>query len=96
MPLTPRPKADQTGKSTLDEAEIQRRIGQGSSEPGETGPSSKRVSVILRLPQSMIDRIEAALDELPVRPSRHAWLMQAIEDKLQQGRPDRTHVPDPS
>ena len=96
MPLTPRPKADQTGKSELDESEIQRRIGEGSSEPGEASPSTKRVSVILRLPQSMIDRIEAALDELPVRPTRHAWLVQAIEDKLQQGRSDQTHVSEPS
>ena len=81
MPLTPRPGADRAGKSDLSEAEIAKRIDQGSSEPGAV-KEGKRVGVMLRLPQETIARIDEALERLPVRPTRHAWLLQAIEEKL--------------
>jgi hypothetical protein len=81
MPLTPRPGADRARKSDLSEAEIAKRIDQGSSEPGSV-KEEKRVGVMLRLSQETIGRIDEALDRLPVRPTRHAWLLQAIEEKL--------------
>jgi hypothetical protein len=39
---------------------------------------------MLRLPQETALRIDEALARLPVRPTRHAWLMQAIEEKLER------------
>jgi hypothetical protein len=81
MSLTPRPGGDRAGKSDLSEAEIAKRIDQGSSEPGAV-KEGKRVGVMLRLPPEMIERIDEALEKLPVRPTRHAWLIQAIEEKL--------------
>lgn len=83
MPLTPRPGADRAGKSDLSETEIAKRIDQGSSEPG-AAKGGKRVGVMLRLPQATMARIDEALKRLPVRPTRHAWLLQAIEEKLKR------------
>ena len=83
MPLTPRPGADGARKSELSEAEIAKRIDQGSSEPG-AAKDGKRIGVMLRLPQETIARIDEALERLPVRPTRHAWLVQAIEEKLKR------------
>jgi hypothetical protein len=83
MALTKRPRADRAGKSELSEAEIAKRIDQGSGEPA-VGHQEKRVGVMLRLPQETALRIDEALARLPVRPTRHAWLMQAIEEKLER------------
>ena len=83
MSLTKRPRADRAGKSELSEAEIARRIDQGGGEP-LVGQNEKRVGVMLRLPQGTALRIDEALSRLPVRPARHAWLMQAIEEKLER------------
>jgi hypothetical protein len=83
MALTKRPRVDRAGKSELSEAEIAKRIDQGSGEPAYVH-NEKRVGVMLRLPQETALRIDAALARLPVRPTRHAWLMQAIEEKLER------------
>jgi hypothetical protein len=74
---------DRAGKSDLSEAEIAKRIDQGSSEPG-MATDGKRVGVMLRLPQETMTRIDEALEKLPVRPTRHAWLLQAIAEKLER------------
>jgi hypothetical protein len=83
MALTKRPRADRAGKSELSEVEIARRIDQGSGEPAVVS-KDKRVGIMLRVPQDTVARIDQALSNLPVRPTRHAWLMQAIEEKLER------------
>ena len=83
MALTKRPRVDRAGKSELSEVEIARRIDQGSGEPS-VGQKEKRVGIMLRLPQDIVDRIDEALADLPVRPTRHAWLLRAIEQKLER------------
>jgi hypothetical protein len=83
MALTKRPRVDRAGKSEMSEAEIARRIDQGSGEPA-ADRKEKRVGVMLRLPQETVAEIDEALSRLPVRPTRHAWLLQAIEEKLER------------
>jgi hypothetical protein len=38
--------------------------------------------VILRIPPQLLERIEQARQERPVRIPRHTWLLEAVVEKL--------------
>jgi len=81
------PKATNAAKP--DQINIEEVIGRGGSVPSEqknTQYVDEQKSVQLRLYQSTIEEIDRLRDQTRrgKKPSRHAWLVQAIEEKLER------------
>jgi hypothetical protein len=74
-----------TPSPATDESAIQELIRKGGSVAAPTAPSDDQqlVSVLLRLPSDMLARIDASVKRRrPVRISRQAWIMEALQAKL--------------
>lgn len=50
--------------------------GAAAETPASTTP------ILLRLPADLLERLEAAVKERPVRLPRHTWILEAIHEKL--------------
>jgi hypothetical protein len=97
MPITAKPKKT-TAKDvnqandqepTIDEKKAIAFINQGGStaaKPLEEDDVQK--GVIVRMYSDMIEEIDTLLKSIPKRkrPSRNAWIIQAIEDKLKKDK----------
>jgi hypothetical protein len=69
------------------EAEIEALINRGVSPTGaEEAAKPTTVPLLLRVPQAMLDQIEAVLKARPVRLPRHTWILEAIHEKLMRER----------
>ena len=80
------PKATTT---TPEQFDIEEVIGRGGSVPSEqknTLYEDEQKSVQLRLFQSTIEQIDRLRNRTRrgKKPSRHAWLVEAIEEKLER------------
>ena len=89
MALSRKPKRETAPESnpSVDKSKIDEVIGRGGSVPNErtdTVYEDEQKSVQLRLYQSTIDDIDRLRNQTRrgKKPSRHAWLVQAIEEKL--------------
>lgn len=40
------------------------------------------VAVVLRLPNEMLEQIDASVKARPIRTPRHTWLLEAVHEKL--------------
>jgi len=75
----PRPLTSKV--SHPSEAEIQAVIHKGLSGPsGQTNEEEAQVK--LRLPVTLLRRIDAAVKAQPIKTPRHRWLIEAIVEKL--------------
>lgn len=89
----PRNNKAKISKSNLSDNEIAQLIAKGGEVPAEVKPETavapkpkkkveKKVSVQLRLPQQLINRIDDILEARVVDVSRHTWFLEAIESKI--------------
>jgi hypothetical protein len=81
MAITRKPKAAQAA----DEATVQQLISKGGSVATPTGPDNepKLLPVLLRIPSDMVAQIDAAVKRRrPVRISRIAWIIEALNERL--------------
>ena len=82
MAITRKPKP----ASVPDEAAVQKLISKGGSVAASTPASeaaSQYTSVLLRLPTDMLAEMDAAVKRrLPVRISRQAWIIEALQEHL--------------
>ena len=58
------------------------RNGHGKSKPKTA--TSGTTAVILRVPDAMLNAIDAGLATRAVRTPRHTWLLEAIHEKLER------------
>ena len=84
MALRRRPKSE-SKESAVTERRIEALIDKGGSvSPGrQERPQSKPQLVQLRLPRTLVQRIDRARKRRLVAPSRHAWLLEALLEKLE-------------
>jgi hypothetical protein len=81
MSLTRKPKP----APAPDEATVQQLINKGGSvaAPAAAPDNEQLVSVLLRIPAHMLARIDGSVKQrLPVRISRQAWIIEALQEKL--------------
>jgi len=69
-----------------DDRRITALIEKGGTVPTENGDTSKQMLVQLRLPPDLIQRIDRARKKRTVPPSRHAWMLEALLEKLKTER----------
>ena len=78
------------GSSIASERQIEALIHKGgevaTARPGR--PSDKAVrktsNVLLRLPENLLFRVNEAVDARPLPTTRHAWLLEAVFEKLER------------
>ena len=83
MALRRRPNSE-SKNSTVTELQIEALIDKGGSvlHDREEGKETKPQLVQLRLPRTLVQRIDKARNRRLVPPSRHAWLIEALLEKL--------------
>jgi hypothetical protein len=95
MPITAKPKkispkstSEEIAKeSAIDEKKAIAFINQGGSTANKISDEEDiQKGVIVRMYTDMIDDIDNLLKSIPKRkrPSRNAWIIQAIEEKLKR------------
>lgn len=86
MAIRPKPQEQTSGIAT--ERQIDELIEKGGSVAGIGRPAEKPSRDIqlvqLRLDARLIERIDRQRQERAVPPSRHAWLLEAILEKLKK------------
>ena len=83
MAITRKPK-----QATPQAVDVEALIRKGGSVAGEAedAPSDptagKATAVILRLPFTLIERVDRAVQSRRIKIPRHTWLLEAIMEKL--------------
>jgi hypothetical protein len=75
-----RAKPQQT--PVADERRINELIEKGGAVPAGRGDKSRPMLVQLRLSRDLIQRIDRDRKNRTVPPSRHAWILEALLEKL--------------
>ena len=83
MALRRKPAAE-SKNSTVTERQIDALIDKGGSvsPDREDGQETKPQLIQLRLPRTLVRRIDTTRRRSLVPPSRHAWLLEAVLEKL--------------
>ena len=84
MPISRKPK--QASSSVDVEALISRggSVAVGEQVEAPSSPGRPTATVNLRIPAPIIERLDRALETLPLKKPRHAWLLEAILEKLER------------
>jgi hypothetical protein len=83
--ITRKPSGHQASTPPPSEAEIDALIHQGLSRPEdhpEASSDAEEQQVVLRLPRALLQRVDIAVKQRPLKTPRHRWLMEAILEKL--------------
>lgn len=89
MAISTKPKAKE---STQNEDAISALINKGGSVATVTPPDNSRAAlpidkeqnVLLRVPQGLLDKLDAELNKGLVKKKRHPWILEAILEKLER------------
>ena len=84
MALRRKPQSESKKTPSADERRIEALIDKGGSvAPDHEGGKGRPQLVQLRLPRDLVQRIDMARKHRIVAPSRHAWLLEALLEKLE-------------
>ena len=84
MTLRRKPQSESKKTPSADERRIEALIDKGGSvAPDHEGGKGRPQLVQLRLPRDLVQRIDMARKHRIVAPSRHAWLLEALLEKLE-------------
>ena len=91
MALRRKPQSESQNSSFADDRHIVALIDKGGSvAPDPEAEKGTRLQLVqLRLSRSLVQRIDKARQHRIVAPSRHAWLLEALLEKLKtEERPE--------
>ena len=85
MALRRKPQSESQKALSADVRRIEALIDKGGSvaPDQEEGKGIRPQLVQLRLPRALVQRIDKARKHRIVAPSRHAWLLEALLEKLE-------------
>ena len=85
MALRRKPQSESPKALSADVRRIEALIDKGGSvaPDQEEGKGIRPQLVQLRLPRALVQRIDKARKHRIVAPSRHAWLLEALLEKLE-------------
>jgi hypothetical protein len=85
--VTRKPDNNKAQVPQAREAEIEALIHKGLSAPADHVPlpsNDEDRQVVLRLPVSLLSRVDRAVKQRPMKTPRHRWLLEAILEKLER------------
>lgn len=84
MAISRKPKQSASAASTVD---VDALINKGGSVAGKNGSQEKErntVPVILRVPEDILQKVDASVQTRRIKTPRHTWLLEAILEKLER------------
>lgn len=84
MAITRKPKSPAlTSSAGVDvDALINKGGSVATASAPPAAPSDKPVSVVLRVPAEVLERVDRSVEARAVKVPRHTWLMEAVIEKL--------------
>jgi hypothetical protein len=59
-------------------------IKKGGSVAGKNGEDKSTVPVILRVPEDILEKVDASVQARRIKTPRHTWLLEAVLEKLER------------
>lgn len=84
MAISRKPKQSATAAPTVD---VDALINKGGSVAGKNGSQENErspVPVILRVPEDILQKVDASVQARRIKTPRHTWLLEAILEKLER------------
>ena len=83
MAITRKPRRSSgAGAKSVD---VDALISKGGSVAGKNGGQGKdAVPVILRLPEDILQKVDARVQARRIKTPRHTWLLEAVLEKLER------------
>jgi hypothetical protein len=84
-------KPSRKAASAVDVEALINRGGSPGGSGGREGPAGATgtTPILLRIPAGMMERLESALKDRPVKLPRHTWILEAIHEKLTRESPEK-------
>jgi len=83
MAISRKPKRESAATSAVD---VDALINKGGSVAAKNGGQEKErhtVPVILRVPEDILQKVDASVQARRIKTPRHTWLLEAILEKLE-------------
>jgi hypothetical protein len=82
MAITRKPKQSPSAGKSVD---VDALISKGGSVAGKNGGQGKdTVPVILRVPEDILQKVDASVQARRIKTPRHTWLLEAVLEKLER------------
>jgi hypothetical protein len=83
MAISRKPK--QSSRAAGKSVDVDALIRKGGSVAGKNGGQEKgTVPVILRVPEEILERVDASVQARRIKTPRHTWLLEAVLEKLER------------
>jgi hypothetical protein len=83
MAITRKPK--QSSGAGAKPVDVNALISKGGSVGGKNGGQEKEtVPVILRVPEDILQKVDASVQARRIKTPRHTWLLEAVLEKLER------------
>ena len=83
MAISRKPK--QSSNAAAKHVDVDALINKGGSVAGKNGGQEKdTVPVILRVPEDILQKVDASVQARRIKTPRHTWLLEAVLEKLER------------
>jgi len=83
MAISRKPK--QTSSAATKHVDVNALINKGGSVGGKNGGQERdAVPVILRVPEDILEKVDASVQARRIKTPRHTWLLEAVLEKLER------------
>ncbi len=83
MAITRKPR--RSSGASAKPVDVDALISKGGSVAGKNGGQWKdAVPVILRLPEDILQKVDASVQARRIKTPRHTWLLEAVLEKLER------------
>lgn len=82
MAISRRPK--QSSSAAANHVDVDALIKKGGSVAGKNGAEKSIVPVILRVPEDILEKVDASVQARRIKTPRHTWLLEAVLEKLER------------
>jgi hypothetical protein len=80
----PKSPSDDSNGVVDVEALINKGGSIASSPPAAPAKTAETVTINLRMPIPLVERIDVVLKSYPIKKPRHTWLLEAVIEKLEK------------
>lgn len=83
MAISRKPK--QSSSTVAKHVDVNALINKGGSVGGKNGGQERdTVPVILRVPEDILEKVDASVQARRIKTPRHTWLLEAVLEKLER------------
>jgi hypothetical protein len=83
MAISRKPK--QSSSTATKHVDVNALINKGGSVGGKNGGQKRDTApVILRVPEDILEKVDASVQARRIKTPRHTWLLEAVLEKLER------------